>query len=177
MTPATTMEKGRVRRLVTAWRRPCRWPDGCRISALDDRWATMLLAVCWAAGAAVAAIGGIDGVFGGAGGWPTVAGAVVASVGAWLWARRRLARVCGDGHRPRLPDGRWINSLDDRASTVGYFVSALVAMIAVYAAVYTVAPRPEATASKWMFVPVLVSAAANASLIVRMRAVEVRAVQ
>lgn len=157
---------------VIAWFRGRHWPDGHRISVLDDRWATVWVAVMTAMAAAIVARAGAYGVLGGAGGWPTVAVAVAVGVGVWLWARRRLARVFGDGRRPRLPDGRWVHSCSDRGAMVGYFVSGLMPMLAVYAAADAIAPELEDRPSGWILVSALVGAAAIVAVAVRLRAVE-----
>ncbi|MCY3642151.1 MAG: hypothetical protein OXG41_01110 [Acidimicrobiaceae bacterium] len=162
---------------VPAWFRVRRWPDGHRISVLDDRWAMVWMVIMCVAFLPVVATYGAYGEWGGAGGWPTVAGAVVVGVGAWWWARRRLARVCGDGHRPRLPDGRWVHSYSDWAAAAGYLLSPLMQMLAVYAAADAVAPKLENTTTTWILVLLLVTTAALAAVAVRLRAVEASAAQ
>lgn len=175
--PAVKDEQRSARNFITAWFRGRRWPDGHRISVLDDRWAMVWMAVMTAVAAAIVARAGAYGVFGGAGGWPTVAVAVVVGVGAWWLARRRLARVFGDGRRPRLPDGRWVHSYRDRAAAAGYFLSALMQMVAVYAIADAVAPELEYTPSGWILVLALAAAAAIVAVFVRLRAVEASAGQ
>lgn len=135
------------------------------------------MAVMTAMAAAIVARAGSYGVIGGAGGWPTVAVTVAVGVGVWLWARRRLARVLGDGHRPRLPDGRWAHSYSDPAAAAGYFLSGLMPMVAVYAAADAVAPELEYTPSGWILVPALVALAAIVAVAVRLRSVEASAAQ
>ena len=142
---------------------------------LEDRWAMAWMTVMTAMAIALVARAGVYGVLGGAGGWPTVGVAVVVSVSVWWWARRRLARVLGDGRRPRLPDGRWIHSYSDRAAAAGYFLSVLMQMVVVYATAHAVAPEFEYTPSGWILIPALVVAAATVAMLVRLRAVEASA--
>lgn len=175
--PAVKDEQRSAKNPVTAWFRARRWPDGRRISVLDDRWATTCVVIMYVALLPVVAVYGVYGVLGGAGGWPTVAAAVVVGVGAWYWARRRLARVYGDGHRPRLPDGRWVHSYGDPAAAAGYFLPGLMTLLAVYAAADAVAPELEYTPSGWTLVLLLFAAAAMVGLAVRLRAVEASAAQ
>lgn len=174
--PAVKDDQRSAKNPVTAWFRARRWPDGHRISVLDDRWATAWMVIMCVAFLPVVVTYGAYGEWGGAGGWPTVAGAVVVGVGAWWWARRRLARVCGDGHRPRLPDGRWVHSYSDCAAAAGYLLSPLMQMLAVYAAADAVAPELENTPT-WILVLLLVTTAALVAVAVRLRAVEASAAQ
>ncbi len=73
-------------------------------------------------------------MFGTAGGWPTVAVGVVAAVGVWLWARRRLAGVSGVERGLRWGDGRHVNArCDPVAHYAGYMTCGAAASVALYA--------------------------------------------
>ena len=148
-----------------AWFRPPRWPDGRRISVLDDRRATALATVHLVATATTIAISGAARVFGTLGGWPTVAAAGMVAAGVWLWSRRRLARLrC---------DGRHVSAGCDRTANAGYMICGATASLAVYATSAQTARIGLEAAVVWMFIPILVAGVATTATLRRLRTVEV----
>ena len=156
-----------------AWFRPPRWPDGRRISVLDDRRATVLATVNLVATAAAIAIYGAARVFGTLGGWPTVAAAGIVTASAWWWSRRRLARVSGGGRVPRWPDGRHVSAGCDRTANAGYAIRGAAASVAVYATGAQTASVRLDDAVTWTLIPILVAGVAAAALLRRLRTVGV----
>lgn len=162
---------------------PVRWPDGRRVSLLDDRLSGVLFGLAAAAAAAGCWLAGRMDLLG----WPNlvpyrwqiVAVLTTAGVSCGLWARWRLT-ARGSGAAPsrlwapaRWPDGRRVSPSEDRIASAAAAAATALALVLCWASGRAGMPTQAGSAISGALLRGLLTASAVACLVavVRIRAV------